>query len=266
MNMSSKALYVLVVLSVSLGLLTEGNVTADDKETKNLSIGGVARQGATIKGIVKFKGRQVKRRPIPMAADKHCAAKHANAPPLDERWVFGDNDTLQNAFVWISAGLEEKKFPVPKDKAILDQIGCVYTPHVIGVVVGQELEIRNSDATMHNVNMNSRSNRSFNDAMPLKGMKFTKKFTKPELGMTLRCNVHPWMVAYAHVVEHPYFAVTGKQGTFEIRGLPPGKYTVSVRHEFSRFAPDKSSITLTVGGSDRKEVTFTYAPVSKKRK
>lgn len=252
------------LLSISIGGFMGNHATADEQKASNPSIGGVAGDGATIKGIIKFKGKQVARRPIKMGADKNCVVLHPNAPALDERWVFGNNDTLQNVFVWVSAGIDGKKYSAPQKKAVLDQVGCVYSPHVIGVVVGQQLEILNSDATLHNVNLTSKENRAFNDAMPVKGMKISKKFGKPEIGMALRCNVHPWMVAYTHAIEHPFFAVTQKDGTFELRGLPPGKYTVSVWHEFRRFEPDESSMTVNVTANDKKELTFNYSPVSKK--
>ncbi len=212
--------------------------------------------GGTIKGVVKFDGRQAKRKPIRMSADAYCDGAHSDKA-LDERYVFGDNDTLQNVFVWVSKGASAK---AASGKAKVDQVGCVYTPHVSGVVVNQELDIVNSDNTLHNVKMNSSSNGSFNEGMPVKGMVITKKFSKPEAGIPFKCDVHPWMGAFVHVVEHPFFAVSGKDGSFAIEGLPAGDYELSVWHEFDKFGPDQETMKVSVGGSETKEVTFTYGP------
>lgn len=226
-----------------------------------LNVGGVDQPGATIKGVVKFSGRQAKRKPIRMSADKYCESVHsAENPPLSEQYVFGDNDTLQNVFVWISKGLEGKTFTPPATKVVMDQHGCTYVPHVVGVMVNQEFDIHNSDNTLHNVKVITNHNGSFNEGMPVKDMVLAKKFTKPEMAMPFKCDVHPWMTAYVHVMEHPFFAVTQQDGTFTILGLPPGEYEVSVWHEFDKFTPDHAKVTVTLAEGQTKEVTFTYTP------
>jgi len=229
-----------------------------------LNVGGVETgKGGSIKGVVKFEGRQAARKAIRMSADAFCDKAHAE-PQLDEKYVWGENGTLQNVFVYVSKGLEGKEVPASGRKAELDQTGCVYVPHVQGVVVNEELLILNNDATLHNVNMNSQSNGRFNIGMPAPGMKEIKKFTKPEIGtMTYKCDVHPWMLAYVHVVAHPYFAVTQADGTFEIKGLPAGEYEVSVWHEMKPFSPDKATQMVKVEEGKAAEVTVTYAPPAK---
>ncbi len=220
--------------------------------------------GGTIKGVVKFEGRQAKRKPIRMSADQFCAKAHKGKPARNERYVFGDNDTLVNVFVWVSKGLEGKDFPTPDQPAVLDQVGCVYVPHVSGVMVNQPLDILNSDNTLHNVKMNSSNNGSFNEGMPVKGMVINKKMAKPEMAVPFKCDVHPWMGAYVHVMEHPFFAVTGGDGSFEISGLPAGEYEVSVWHEFKKFAPDNETTSVTVADGATQEITVTYSPKKKK--
>ncbi len=229
-----------------------------------LNIGGVDGTGATIKGVVKFDGRQAKRKALRMSADAYCDQAHKGSPARNERYIFGENDTLVNVFVWVSKGLEGQSFPDPEGAATIDQQGCMYVPHVRGVVVNQALKILNSDNTLHNVKMNSSNNGSFNEGMPVKGMELNKKLTKPEVGVPFKCDVHPWMSAYVHVVEHPFFAVTGQDGTFEIRGLPAGEYQLSVWHEFDKFVPDQAVVDVVVGEGDTKEVTYTYSPKKKK--
>jgi hypothetical protein len=157
----------------------------------------------------------------------------------------------------VSKGLEGRKFEPPKQPVVLDQTNCAYTPHVIGIMVGQPLEIHNSDATLHNVMSQPLNNKGFNDGMPGVG-KLTKVFDKPEFSVALRCFMHPWMLGYVHVLDHPFYAVTGPDGSFEIKGLPPGEYEVSVRHEYSRFAPDKPTQMVKVGENDTQKLEFIY--------
>jgi len=241
-------------------------IESNPKAGEVLHIGGIEGSGGTIKGMVKFSGEQRDQKKIRTEADPVCHAAHKDAPLLKEKYVFGKNNTLQNVFVYISKGLEGKKFDPPERKAVIDQRGCVYVPHVSGVVVNQTLNILNSDNTGHNVNLKCKKNRRSNDAMASKGVVLTKSFTKPEMAMNYVCDVHSWMGAYVHVMEHPYFAVTQKDGTFEIRGVPAGDYEVSVWHEFKPFKPDKPSAAVKVADSETAELTFTYSPPPPKKK
>ncbi len=245
---------------LSLGLAAPAWAQTDHP----LNVGGVeGGSGGSIKGIVKFEGKQHKQREIDTSADTYCATAHSSAPLLDERFIFGDNDTLENVFVWVSKGLEGKTFPQPAWKAVIEQQGCSYHPHVQGVLVNQDLEIHNGDPTLHNVEYNPKNNPVFNGAMPVKDMNIVKRFPHAELPIVFKCAVHPWMTAYVMVMENPFFAVTQKDGTFEIKGLPPGEYELSVWHEFPHFAPDQEHMTVKVEDGKASEVTITYAPAKK---
>ena len=192
-----------------------------------------------------------------------CKECHPDKLPLSEQWVFGKNgnsDILQNVLVYVSKGVEEKTFEAPKDPVVLDQVGCVYTPHVVAVMTGQTLEVRNSDATLHNVMTMPppKRNKEFNIGMSVKGGKVRKVFNSPEFNIRLMCMLHPWMKAYVHVLPHPFFAVTRADGTFTLKGLPPGEYEISVRHESSSFEAEPSVAKIKVEAGETRTADFTY--------
>lgn len=241
---------------------------ADTSDVK-LNVGGAEGAGGSIKGVAKFNGEQKKRKEISMEADKYCNEQSAKAPKLDEKFVFGDNGTLQNVFVYVSKGVDASKGPFKPliAKPEIDQIGCTYVPHVMGVVTGQELTILNGDATLHNVKFSGSNNPASNDGMPQKGMKLTKKYNKVEMPASgkanFACDVHPWMSAYVFVLDHPFFAVTQKDGSFEIKGLPAGEYEVTFWHEFSPFKPDNATVKVKVEDGKAAEANVTFAPPAK---
>lgn len=244
--------------------LSAGLAMAEEKVFK-LDVGGIEAPGSgSIKGVVKFNGEQRARKAIDMSANKDCSSIHGDKAPLAENFVFGDNSTLQHVFVYVSKGLEGKGPFKSEAKPEIDQIGCVYVPHVQGMVAGQELLILNGDNTLHNVKYSTQNNGAANDGMPAKGMKLPKKFVKPEMAINFKCDVHSWMNSYVHVMEHPFFAVTQQAGTFEIKGLPPGDYEISTWHELKSFKADQASYKVKVEAGKAAEVTVIYAPPAAK--
>ena len=208
---------------------------------------------ATLTGKVVLEGTPPANPVLKMASDPACTAANSG-DVLAESFVV-DNGGLQNVFVYIKDGLGNKYlFDTPTEPVKLDQKGCRYTPHVVGVRTTQPLEVSNSDATLHNVHGMPETNREFNVGQPVPGMKNTVTFTTPEVMVPFKCDVHSWMSAYVGVVSHPYFAVSGGGGKFELRTIPPGTYTIEAWHE----KLGRQEQTVTLGEKDSKEITFTF--------
>ena len=181
-----------------------------------------------IVGTITFDGTPPEPRPLPMESDPRCEAEPG---ATSEVLLVGPDNGLQNVFVYVKDGLGDRRYAVPTDPVHLDQKGCRYVPHVFGVQVNQPVLISNSDPTLHNVNATPEENRGFNFGQVPKTPAVTRVFDKPEIGVPFRCDVHSWMNAYAGVVPHPFFAVTKEDGSFEIKGLPAGTYTIELWHE-----------------------------------
>lgn len=209
---------------------------------------------ASISGKVDIEGNVPPNPVINMDADPVCKSLHQGEVRA-EKAIQNENGTLKNVFVYIKEGFDGKA-EAPKSPAVLDQKGCLYDPHVMGMQVGQPLSILNSDATLHNVHALAEKNPEFNLGMPLQGMKLEKTFFNSEVMMKFKCDVHPWMVAYIGVLPHQYFAVTDETGAFEIDGLDPGEYTLEAWHETYGIKTQKIKI---VGGDEVKKVDFKFS-------
>ena len=223
----------------------------------HLVVAGVV-MAATVTGTVKYEGKVPNLRPADMGADPDCAAKHSE-PVQNEMLVLGDGNTMANIFVKVKSGLPDKQYTAPSEAAVLDQKGCRYVPHVMGVMVGQEIKILNSDGLMHNVHALPEVNKQFNMAMPASRTEATHTFTKAEGVFKIKCDVHPWMGAWVAVMTHPYFDVTGTDGKFSISDLPAGTYEIEIWHEKLKTMTQK----VTVGDGDTKTVDFTMSPPSR---
>jgi len=212
--------------------------------------------GATVKGSVKFEGTAPAPEKIDMAADPVCHEKHKDAPQMKEDLVVNANGTLKNVFVHVKKGLpEDKKWDPPADPVVFDQVGCHYVPHVFGIMVGQTWRIRNSDPTLHNVHSLPKKNTQFNQAMPDKCPDINQKFRNPEMSVTVKCDVHPWMGAVAYVMKHPFFAVSDDKGEFTIKDLPAGTYTLEAIHE---KLGTSEPVEVKVADGESKDVTFSF--------
>jgi plastocyanin len=216
---------------------------------------GVAIAASTITGTVTYDGKVPTLRPLAMDADPACAKKHAG-PVQNEMLMLGKGNTMGNIMVWVSKGLPAgKTWPAPKTPVTLDQQGCLYKPHVMGIMVGQPYRILNSDGILHNIHTLPKVNPSFNKGMPATLKETTTSFGKPEAMFHIKCDVHPWMSAYVAVYTHPFFSVTGTDGKFSIAGLDPGTYEITAWHE----KLGTRTATVTVGATDTKTQNFTFA-------
>ena len=215
---------------------------------------GVALAASSVTGTVTFDGKVPALKPLAMDADPACAKKHSKPVP-SEALVLGSANAMGNILVWVSKGVPAgKTFPAPEDPAVLDQRGCQYLPHVMGVMVGQPYKILNSDGIVHNVHALPKINKAFNRPMPATVKEATVTFDKPEANFQIKCDVHPWMTAYVGVFTHPFFSVTSTDGKFTISGLDPGTYEITAWHE--RLGTQTASVT--VGASDTKTQNFKF--------
>ncbi|MDA1184849.1 MAG: carboxypeptidase regulatory-like domain-containing protein [Acidobacteria bacterium] len=205
-----------------------------------------------IVGRISFDGPLPQPAVVRMDSDPNCV--QLGVTITDETLVVGSDGALQNVFVYVKDGLGDLRFPIPSTPFVLDQEGCRYVPHVVGVQVGQSVEILNSDPTLHNVHAIPSTNQEFNTGQPLPGMRHTHQFTTAEVMVPFKCDVHPWMYAYVGVVDHPFFAVTGADGSFRLEGLPPGTYTIEAWHE----TLGARTQTVTIGEQETGDIAFLF--------
>lgn len=208
---------------------------------------------AAVTGNVAFQGAAPEPRRIDMSEEPVCAEKHPQGP-FTESVVVNANGTLKNVFVHVKEGLGALSFPAPQQPVTLDQNGCIYHPHVFGIQASQSLVIKNSDGILHNINARPSVNRGFNISQPTT-MESTRTFAMPEVMVPVKCDVHGWMEAYVGVLPHPYFAVTGDDGSFTIPNLPPGQYVIEAWHE--RYGTQTQ--TVTVAARETGQISFTYS-------
>jgi plastocyanin len=212
----------------------------------------VSADAATVTGTVKLTTPAPKMAAIPMGADPYCQSQHTT-PATEEDVVAGPAGELANVFVYVKN--ISGNFAPPATPVVLDQKGCQYHPHVNAIQVGQPLQIKNDDATLHNVHAMPVANSQFNEGQPVQGMVSTKKFDKAEMTpFKIKCDVHGWMHSYMAVMPHPFYAVSTSDGTFTIPNLPPGTYTIVAWHE--KFGQTEQQVT--VGAKESKAINFSF--------
>lgn len=224
-------------------------------EPGNAAVVGMGDGTATVRGTVSYAGTVPQLRPVTMDADPQCAAKHDGPVPNQVLWL-GDGNTLGNVFVQVKGGLAEREWTAPTAPAVMDQQGCIYKPHVMGVLLGQPLRFLNSDELLHNVHGLPQVNREFNIGMPASVRQSDVRLNQPEPLFPVKCDVHPWMQSYVAVMTHPFFTVTDENGSFELTNLPAGTYELEAWHE--RLGTQTATVTVEDG--DTASTDFSFSP------
>jgi plastocyanin len=208
--------------------------------------------GSSVTGAVKFTGTGARPTRIDISADPFCAQAHSS-PATTEDLLTDANGGLENVVVYVSDGLGTSTFPIPDEPAVMEQKGCQYRPHVLAMRAGQKLKVVNSDDTTHNIHPVPNNNREWNVLQP-HGVPIEQVFAREEIAISVKCNIHPWMRSYIAVLKTPHFAVTGKNGSFELKDLPPGSYTIQAWHEKLGTRTQK----IIVGGGASQTVEFDF--------
>ena len=221
--------------------------------------------GGSLSGRVNFDGTPPKKKSLRMDADPICGSSHKE-PVYRQSFIVNEEGYLKNVMIYLKDVKYEGK--IPETKAVLDQKGCMYSPHVQGIQAGQDLVIKNSDATLHNIHGLPIVNSEFNFAMPRVVKEKSIKFNKPEEHIYIKCDVHPWMKSYISVFNHPYFSVTDDTGYYKIDNIPPGTYEVIVWQEKFKDKKTKEwktlSASVSIGDGDSNQ-DFTFVKPAKKK-
>ena len=262
MNKQTKVWLVLsIALSLVLAVACGGDKTPDMNANDTASAGPYSGPTGTVTGVISYNGTPPAPKKIDTAADPVCGQKNPNLVTDD---TIVKDGKLANTFIYIKEGTVEggKKvadytWSTPTTAVQLDQNGCHYKPHVLGVQVNQKISITNSDATQHNIHPTPKLNAEWNKTQPNGAPPIEASFNRPEVLIPVKCNQHPWMKAYVGVLRHPFFAVSGEDGTFEITGVPAGKYTVVAWREGGANGTEKTmEVTVPANGSATADFAF----------
>jgi plastocyanin len=260
MGTKSKYLHILVFAAFALSAAPDSSrrniaATRNSSVAKSTSGAQADRPGeGVVSGTVRVAGPPVATTRVDMAADPACFKMHSG-PVMSEEVVTGANGALKNVIVYISDGLGNRSFDAPKEAAVFEQKGCAYSPRVLGMQSRQTLELINNDPTSHNIHALPHNNREWNIFQPPGSSPTEETFAREEI-IPVKCNVHPWMAGYIAVFKHPYFAITGKDGTFDLKNVPPGDYTIEAWHE--KYGVLTQRVTLET--DQTKTLEFVFKP------
>jgi plastocyanin len=249
--------------SVSLSFAMVGcgkKQTSSETPAPTSSVNGTPVDAATagsISGTVQLDGAAPKMKTINMAAEPSCAKQHST-PAMSQEVLVGKNGALENVVVYLKGDFSRYKFDSPQAPATITQKGCLYDPHVLVLETGQSMQVVNADPVTHNIHPLPKDNREWNESQPPAAPPIDQSFPHEEIAIPVKCNIHPWMKAYIAVFNHPYFAVTGKDGSFDLKNVPPGTYTLMAWHELY----GTSEQPVTIGPKESKTVHITFQAAS----
>ena len=253
--------YVVLAAALAMVVVSCGKKEEQPAETASTpASGGLAVDASTagsITGSIKLDGTAPTPHKINMAAEPYCVSQHPT-PVADQSVVTGPGGTLANVVVYVSDDMSKYAFQAPGTPATISQKGCMYSPHVVGMIAGQTLQVTNDDKTTHNIHPVPKDNREWNQSQPAGAAPLMEVFARPENAIPVKCNVHPWMKAYIFVFKNPYYSVTGEDGKYTISNLPPGTYTVTAWHE--QYGTTTQSVT--VGAKESKSADLTFKATS----
>ena len=208
---------------------------------------------ASVSGEIRYTGKKPSPKAIDMSEEPACVTAH-KGKAYDESLVVSRSGAVGNAFVYVKSGLEGKTFAIPAAPITIDQSGCWFRPRVMGIQVGQALQVINSDPVTHNIHPMAEVNREWNHSQGAGDPPIVRKFIKPEVMIPVKCNIHSWMHAFIGVLNHPYFDVSKDDGTFAIHHLPTGTYTIGVWQE--KLGTQEQQVT--VGPQANVPINFTF--------
>lgn len=248
--MKTKTVVLMAALLAVIWTCGRGSVKAANPPAAASDAAGTA----AVRGKIKYEGKLPKQAAINMAADPSCSKQHPS-PVASPDVVADSQGELENVIVFVADGLGDRTFNPPTQPVVIQQKGCMYEPHVLAVRANQPFEVVNEDPTSHNIHAIPANNREWNKAEP-PGAKIDEAFAREEIAIPVKCNVHPWMHSYVAVFKHPFFAVTGKDGSFNLNDLPPGTYTIEAWHEKLGVAKQ----TIKISPNETKSLDFVFKP------
>ena len=216
-----------------------------------------AAAAGTVSGTVQLNGTAPKMKSINMAAEPSCARQHAT-PVTSQEAIVGKNGALENVVIYLQGDFSKYKFDTPQNPATITQKGCMYDPHIVALETGQSFQVVNADPVTHNIHPLPKDNCEWNESQPPGAPAIDRNFSHEEVAIPVKCNIHPWMKAYVAVFNHPYFAVTGADGSFDLKNVPPGSYTLIAWHEL--YGTSQQAVTIGPKESKTLKIVFSTAP------
>lgn len=259
--MKCRTLY-LSATSVLLALAMSGcgNKQPANTSEQPAATGGVpvdAATAGTVTGTVNLNGMPPKMKPINMSAEAQCAKQHTT-PPTSQEVAAGKDGALGNVVVYLKGDFSKYKFETPSSPSTITQKGCMYDPHVVAVETAQSFQVVNADPVTHNIHPLPKDNREWNESQPPGAAPIDRMFSHQEIAIPVKCNIHPWMKSYIAVFDNPYFVVTGPDGSFDLKNVPPGSYTLVAWHEL--YGTSEQPVTIAPKESKAMKVVFQATP------